>query len=145
LNSVRQMSIFISTSPSNTVLGRPRTFVSKQPSYVLLPYGLCVMCTCTTENSYKRSHHLSLQLTVEKSLISSTVASSQKTDPFKYGAKIYIGAMDTAIRPVEVVPSYTGKTSTIQTCIQMFFHWLSNSFQCYLRHPQAVHILQGKN
>ena len=38
------------------------------------------------------------------------VATSQKTDPFKYGAKIYVGVMDTAIRPVEAVLSYTGRS-----------------------------------
>ena len=38
------------------------------------------------------------------------VATSQKTDPFKYGAKIYIGVMVTAIHPVEAVLPYTGRS-----------------------------------
>ena len=91
------------------ILGRPRTLVSKQPSYVSLPYGLCVVLP-VQQRAHTHAHniyHCSWQS--KKASLTITVASKQKTDPFKYGAKVYIGAMDTAIRLFEAVPSYTGK------------------------------------
>ena len=85
----------LSLQPSNYILGRPRTLVSKQPSYVSLPYELCVV-------------YYSWQ--TKKASLTITVASSWKTVPFKYGGKIYIGGIDTIICPVETIPSYTRRS-----------------------------------
>ena len=67
---------------------------------------MCCLAS-STESSYTHSHHLSLQLIVKNATLTITVASSQKTDPFTYGAKNLHWAMNTAIRPVEAIPSYT--------------------------------------
>ena len=72
-----------------------------------------------------------------------TVGSLQKTDLFKYEPNSTLGYEHS--HPPRQYHLLQEETSTIQTCIQMFCHWLSNSFQCYLKPPQAVHFLQGTN
>jgi len=112
-------------------------------------YLACV--ASSTESSYTRSYHLSLQLTVKmrhlQASFTITVASSQKTDPFKYGAKIYIGAMDTSICSVEEVPSYTGRNINHPDLHPNFLSLAKQflSMLQYLRSLQAEHILQDKN
>jgi len=72
--------------------------------------------TIPTESSYSPSHHLSLQdISVDSRTnpcLLQLLLKQSKTDPFRHGAKVYIGAMDTTICPIRAVLAYLAKRSS---------------------------------
>ena len=103
------------------LLSRIRHLLSKQPSYVntnlWAMYCLAFFSflgvsefTIPTEGSYEPSWHLSLQDIAVDSR--SKPLKQSKTDSFKHGTIIYIGATDTAICPVKAVLSYLGRRNS---------------------------------
>ena len=109
------------------LLGRIRHLLSKQPSYVNTT--LWVMCclaffgflrvsefTILTEGSYEPSCHLSLEDIAmdnrSKPRLLQLFLKQSKTDPFKHGTEVYIGATDTTICPVKAVLSYLGRRNS---------------------------------
>jgi len=106
------------------LLGRIRHFLSKQPSYFNTTlWAMCCVAffgflrvsefTIPREGSYKPSRHLSLQdIAVDsraKPRLLQLFLKQSKTDPFKCGATVYMGATDTAICPIKALLSYLGK------------------------------------
>ena len=69
--------------------------------------------TIPTESSYSPSHHLSLQdISVDSRTnphLLQLLLKQSKTDPFRHGAKVYIGATDTTICPIRAVLVYLAK------------------------------------
>ena len=129
------------------ILGRQRTLVSKHPaccmSRYLMGYVLC--CLFNSELVHTFTPFSTAVDSQNASLASFTCASSQKTDSLNMGQKSTLVLWIQLSAQLRKHHLIWEETSTIQTCIQMFCHWLSISFQCYLRPLQAVHILQGKN
>ena len=121
---------FISTSPSNTCQTKNSCV---QTSRYLMGY---VLSCLFNRELIRTSHHLSLQLTESRTphlqaSLTITVANSQKTDPLNMGQNLHCAT----IRPQLRQYHFLWEETCIQTCIQMFCHWLSNSFQCYLGPP----------
>jgi len=72
--------------------------------------------TIPTEGSYDSSHHLSLEdIAVDskrKPRVLQLLLKQSKTDPFKQGAKVYLGATGSTICPIMAVLSYLAKRSS---------------------------------
>ena len=109
------------------LLGKIRHVLSKEPSYFNTTlWAMCCLAffgflrvgefTIPTESSYSPSHHLSLQdISVDSRTnpcLLQLLLKQSKTDPFRHGAKVYIGAMDTTICPIRAVLAYLAKRSS---------------------------------
>jgi len=72
--------------------------------------------TIPTEGLYDSSHHLSLEdITVDskrKPCVLQLLLKQSKTDPFKQGAKVYLGATGSTICPIMAVLLYLAKRSS---------------------------------
>ena len=72
--------------------------------------------TIPTEGSYDSSHHLSLDdIAVDnrkKPRLLQLFLEQSKTDQFRQGVKIYVGATDSTICPVKAVLSYLAKRNS---------------------------------
>ncbi|XP_065915585.1 uncharacterized protein [Dysidea avara] len=109
------------------LLGKIRHLLSKQPTYdnttlwamcCLAFFGLLRVSefTIPSKGSYNPSRHLSLQdVTVDnriKPRLLQLFLKQSKTDPFKQGAQVYVGATDTTICPVKAVLSYLARRNS---------------------------------
>ena len=106
------------------LLGKIRHVLSKEPSYFNTTlWAMCCLAffgflwvggfTIPTESSYSPSHHLSLE---DISMDSRTnphllqlLLKQSKTDPFRHGAKVYVGATDSTICPIRAALAYLAK------------------------------------
>ena len=106
------------------LLGKIRHLLSKHPSYTNITlWAMCCLAffgflrvsefTIPREGAYKPSCHLSLHdISVDsrkKPRLLQLFLKQSKTDQFKHGANIYIGATNTALCPVKAVLAYLVK------------------------------------
>jgi len=109
------------------LLGKIKHVLSKEPSYFNTTWwAMCCLAffgflqvgefTIPTESSYSASHHLCLQdISVDSRTnphLLQLFLKQSKTDPFRHGAKVYIGATDTTICPIRAVLAYLAKRSS---------------------------------
>ena len=109
------------------LLGKIRHLLSKHPTYDNTTlWAMCCLAffgflrvsefTIPSKGSYNSSRHLSLQdVTVDnrtKPCLLQLFLKQSKTDPFKQGAQVYVGATDTTICPVKAVLSYLARRNS---------------------------------
>ena len=97
--------------------------------------------TIPTEGSYDPSRHLSLSdIAVDnrkKPRLLQLSLKESKTDPFKQGVKVYVGATDSPVCPIKAILSYLGIRSkqpgcTIGWCIESLISVLDGNFLLFV-------------